>query len=186
MATADPAGTAAWVYAALTAGHWIGDHVITRDAAMSAKALPTGDRLAAGVHPWTGWRACAEHVAGYGLAQAVALGVASVAAPLTFTGGLVALIISASTHAVIDRRWIVQAIIRAKRCQDWTQGPYLIDQALHYAVLLVAATLAARVHGASAVAVAAAAGVALVAAAMAIERRSAGTAATGVGDPTRP
>jgi hypothetical protein len=185
MATADTAATAAWAYAALTAGHWIGDHVITRDAAMNAKGIPSDDRLAAGTHPWTGWRACAEHVTGYTLVQAVALAVASIAVPFTLTGTLVALVVSASTHAVIDRRWIVQAIVRAKGCQGWAQGPYLIDQALHVGVLFVAATLAARVRGPSALAVATVAGIALVAGALAIERRKGRSAPTRIGDPTR-
>lgn len=43
MATADTAGMAAWVYAALAAGHWFGDHVVTRDAAMNAKAVEPPD-----------------------------------------------------------------------------------------------------------------------------------------------
>src|SRR6266545_2174736 len=44
-------------------------------------------------------------------------------------------------RAVIDRRWMVQAIIRAKQGHDWPDGPYLIDQSLHHGVLLAAAVV---------------------------------------------
>jgi hypothetical protein len=109
----------------------------------------------------------------------------SVAAPLTFAGVVVALIVSVSTHAVIDRRWIVQAIIRAKGCQAWSEGPYLIDQAVHHCALLVAAVLAARTGSASSIYLAAAGGGALLAGALLFERRRARSAVTRTGDPYR-
>lgn len=116
MPTVETAATAACVFAALFAGHQLGDHPIQRKSAMLAKGTPDDARLADGAHPWTGWRACGQHVATYILTQAAALVPVSVVAPLTLTGGLAAMAVSASTHAVIDRRWIVHAIIRAKQC----------------------------------------------------------------------
>lgn len=58
--------------------------------------------------------------------QAVALLLVALVAPLTLHGAVAALAISGSTHAVIDRRWIVRAIIRAKGCHNWPEAPYLI------------------------------------------------------------
>ncbi len=185
MPSVDTAAIAACVFAALFAGHQLGDHPIQRKSAMLAKGTPDDTRLADGTHPWTGWRACGQHVATYTLTQAATLVLVSVVAPLTVTGGLAALAVSASTHAVIDRRWIVHAIIRAKQCQDWPEGPYLIDQSLHHGALLVAAVLAAAVTTASTLAIVAAACGALVAAALAIERRRARSAADRIGDPHR-
>lgn len=183
--TAAAAAVAAFVFVGLYAGHQVGDHVLPSDAVMRAKAIPGDDQLAAGASPWTGWAACARHVAIYTLAQAVALTVVVVVAPLSLCGGLAALLISASTHAVIDRRWIVAAIVRAKRCADWAEGPYLIDQSLHYAALFAAAVCATAVTTAAGVATTATLGIALIAVALAIERRLAATAADRTGDPHR-
>jgi len=185
MPTVETAAIAACVFAGLFAGHQIGDHPVQRRSAMLAKGTPDDVRLAAGAHPWAGWRACGQHVATYTFTQAAALVLVSVVAPLTLTGGLAALAVSASTHAVIDRRWIVHAIIRAKQCQDWPEGPYLIGQSLHHGALLVAAVVAAAVTTVSALAIATAVCVALVAADLAVERRRAGSAADRIGDPHR-
>lgn len=185
MATIEAAAVSAIVFAALLVGHHLGDHPIQRDADVHAKGMPDDQRLADGTHPWTGWPACLCHVTTYALTQAVALAFVSLAAPLKLTGVLAALVVSASTHAVIDRRWIVAAIVRAKQAQDWPQAAYQIDQALHRAVLLVAAVLAATVDTTVHVAATTVASLALVVAAMAIERVRARSAATRIGDPTR-
>jgi hypothetical protein len=186
MPTIETAAIAACVYAALTAGHHLGDHPVQPNSVAQAKGTPEDDRLAAGAHPWTGWGACARHVATYTLTQALALAVVRVVAPLTLAGVLAALAVSASTHAVIDRRWIVRAIIRVKQCQGcWPDGPYLIDQSLHHGVLLVAAVLGAAVTTAAGVAATTASSVGLVAGALAIERRRARSAPARIGDPFR-
>jgi hypothetical protein len=78
--------------------------------------------------------------------------------------------VSASTHAVIDRRWIVRRLIRAKGCQNWPEGPYLIDQSLHKGALLIASVVAATVGGTVGVLAVAGAAVALLAGALAAER----------------
>lgn len=61
--TATTAAVTAAVGFALLAGHQLGDHPVQPDAVAAAKGQPTDDRLAAGVHPWTGWSACLNHVA---------------------------------------------------------------------------------------------------------------------------
>jgi hypothetical protein len=105
--------------------------------------------------------------------QALALGAVSLVAPLDVHGALAALAVSASTHAVIDRRWLVRALIRAKRCEDWPDAPYLLDQSLHHGALLLAA-LTATVTSTSGSIVTVLVAVGLVAVALAIElRRSA-------------
>jgi hypothetical protein len=164
------AATAAISFVALYAGHQIGDHVVQSDWAATTKAAPSVEQLAAGVPPWTGWAACLRHVVSYTGTQAVALGFVCIVAPLALLGTMAALLASASTHAVIDRRWIVRRLIRAKGCHGWQEGPYLIDQSLHMGALLVASVLAATVGHLVGVLAVAGAAVALVVVALAAER----------------
>lgn len=171
MSTAATAAVAAATFVALYAGHQIGDHVVQTATTAAAKGAPTADRLAAGAHPWAGWGACLRHVTTYTIAQVVALGLVGVVAPLGVPGAVAALAVSASTHAVIDRRWLVRLLIRAKGCQDWHEGPYLLDQSLHAGALLVAAVLAAAVTTMSGAAAVVAAGAVLVGAALLAEKR---------------
>lgn len=170
MGTATTAAVAAAVFVALYAGHQVGDHAVQSNAEAAAKGAPTGARLAAGSHPWQGWAACLRHVASYTATQAAALAVVAVVAPVTLSGAGAGLAISASTHAVVDRRWIVRLLIRAKRCQDWREAPYLLDQSLHAGALLVAAVAAAVATGVGA-AVVLGLSAGLVGAALAAERR---------------
>jgi len=159
------------VFVALFASHQVGDHIVQTSAAAQAKGAPTADLLAAGVHPWRGWGACLHHVSTYTLTQAAALVLVNVATPVAWTAVLAALAVSASTHAVIDRRWLVRLIVRAKGCQDWQEAPYAIDQSLHTGAMLVAAVVAAvTTSGAGACAVGAGAA-ALVGIALVVEQR---------------
>lgn len=188
MATVTTAALTAAAFVALYAGHQIGDHAIQTNAAVAAKGAPDADRLAAGVHPWTGWGACLRHVASYTLVQAVALALVRVVAPLDLPGVLAALAVSAGTHAVIDRRWPVRLLIRLKGCQDWRDAPYLIDQSLHTGALLVAAVCAAAVTTGAGAVVVAAGVAALLGAALVAERRFAEVARRGAAGaaPARP
>jgi hypothetical protein len=170
MPTVASAAIAGVAYAALYAGHQIGDHAMQTSAAAAAKGAPTAERLAAGADPWAGWSACLRHVATYALVQALALGLVCLVAPLTLPGVVAALAVSASTHAVIDRRWPVRLLIRAKRCEGWREAPYLLDQSLHYGALLLAAVAATTSTAGGAVAVFVPA-VTLVGAALVVERR---------------
>lgn len=167
MPTTASAAVAAATFVALYAGHQVGDHVVQSNSQAAAKGAPVG----AGLHPWTGWPACLRHVATYGLTQAAALGLVCLAAPVRWTGVVAALAVSTSTHAVIDRRWIVRLIIRAKGCEEWREAPYLIDQSLHTGALLVASVAAAVTAGASTAGAVTLAALALVVAALAVERR---------------
>lgn len=170
-ATIVTAAIAGVVYAALLAGHWIGDYPVQRDADATGKAHPADELLAAGT-PWhRGWAAIARHVASYLACQAAALWLITLVAPLSAPGACTALAISGATHAVIDRRWLVAAIIRAKGAGQWRDAPAHVDEALHHGVLLLAAVGAARIVSWPGVLAVTAAGVALIAAALAWERR---------------
>ncbi|MEV0385611.1 hypothetical protein [Nonomuraea sp. NPDC050643] len=171
MPSAAAAAIAAVTFVALYAGHQIGDHVVQSNGTAVAKGFPGPEQLAAGVSPWTGWGACLRHVGTYTGTQAVALALVSLVAPVGLTGCAVALVVSASTHAVIDRRWIVRRLVRAKGCQDWAEGPYLIDQSLHVGAMLVAAVLAVAVTGVVGLLAVTAGALVLMVAALAVERR---------------
>jgi hypothetical protein len=160
------------VYVALFAGHQLGDYPIQRDDDAQAKGIPVDDLLAAGV-PWhTGLINVTRHVGSYLACQAIALALLALVAPLTWPGVWTALTVSGATHAVIDRRWIVRAIIRRLGgCAHWPGAQAQIDQALHFFAMFLAAIGAAlltTVAGALGVTVA---GVALIAAALLWERR---------------
>lgn len=105
VSNATAAAFAAVMFAALYAGHQVGDHVVQSNTVAAAKSVPDPDALAAGVPPWTGWSACLRHVAGYAATQAAALALVYVVAPLEIISTATALVVSVSTHAVIDRRW---------------------------------------------------------------------------------
>jgi len=141
MPTALTAAVSAATFVALYAGHQVGDHAIQRNADAAGKGAPSPASMAAGVHPWTGWPACLRHVGTYTVTQAVALAVVSAVAPVGWYGAAAALAVSAGSHALIDRRWLVRWIIRAKGCEQWPDAPYLIDQSLHVGSLLVASVL---------------------------------------------
>jgi Protein of unknown function (DUF3307) len=98
------AGITSVVFAALLAGHMLGDHPVQSDNAAAGKGHPSNDQLAAGAHPWTGWIHCLRHISSYLACQACALLLIGLVAPLSFRGFVAALVISGSTHAVIDRR----------------------------------------------------------------------------------
>lgn len=144
--TATSAAVTAAVFAALLAGHHIGDYPIQRDSDAQTKGLPADDLLATGT-PWhTGWASIGRHVISYVACQAVAILLISIVVPLTLAGVWTALVVSGATHAVIDRRWLVQAIIRAQGgCRHWPGAAAAIDQALHHFMILVAAVGAARI-----------------------------------------
>ncbi len=139
MPTSDTATVAAVVWIALYVGHHLGDHTLQTCAQAYRKGAPDDPTA----HPWQGWALCLRHVATYTAVQGACLGVVALVAPLTWPGVIAALALSGGTHAVIDRRWLVKAIVRAKHAEAWREGPYLIDQSLHYAALLLAAVLGA-------------------------------------------
>lgn len=159
--------------AALGVAHLPGDIVAQSNTDAAAKAYPGDDRLAAGVHPFTGWGHCLRHTASYLACQAVALALVLLVVPIPLPGILAALAVSGTTHAVIDRRWPVNRIIAAKGCTSWPLAGFWIDQALHGAAMFGAALIAARITTVTAAAVVAGAGVLLIGGALHVEHRHA-------------
>jgi hypothetical protein len=181
--TTATAATAAVVFAALLTGHMLGDHPVQSDAIAAGKGHPTDDQLAAGVHPWTGWSHCLAHVSSYLACQAAAFLLLALVAPLTRPGLAAALAVSGTTHAVIDRRWIVRKIVAIHGETSWSEFRYHVDQSLHYAAMLLAAVAAARATTTTVAVIVAGAGTALIAAALIAEHRH-GRAVTGRPAPT--
>lgn len=122
-------------FIALYVGHMIGDHVVQTDHQAAHKAGK--GRIAR-------W-AMTGHVGGYTAVQAVAL-LPVLSTGITAAGLTAALIVSAGTHAFIDRRWPVQWILRRTGAVDFAalashgiNGAYLTDQSLHIGALFLAA-----------------------------------------------
>lgn len=129
--------TAAFI--ALYVGHMLGDHIAQTDEIAGGKAGKG----------WPAFWAMTDHIAGYGICQALALlGVVLVGAQLSVVGGLVGLAVSLGSHAFIDRRWPVVWLLHHTGSADFAamdgrplNGPYLADQALHVAACFIAALL---------------------------------------------
>lgn len=135
------AATFAAVAVTLYAGHQLADHVLGQtDRQATEKTLPG----------WSGWRANLGHVALYHVVLAVMLGVVWIVLdlPLSLGGVAAGLGFSTVTHAVLDRRWPVRAVLRVTGSAPFAElksggmnGLYLADQALHYGCLWLTALL---------------------------------------------
>jgi hypothetical protein len=131
--------------AALLVAHQVGDHVIQTDRQAADKADPRR----------VGWpaaaRAMAGHLLGYHVcALAILIGTAVVLRlPLPVAGVARAIGFSAVTHALLDLRWPVRALLRASRAPLFAEattpvcGLYSADQAVHRLALLISALLLA-------------------------------------------
>ena len=125
----------------LLVAHQIGDHVVQTDHQAARKA-GTGTAAV---------RAMAGHLIGYHVVAAVLIvsTFALLGLPLTIGGMLAGLGFSALTHAVLDRRVVVRALLRALGSPQFAEstspvcGLYAADQALHHLALLVSALLIA-------------------------------------------
>lgn len=141
--------------AMLWAAHDVADHVVQTDHQAANKA--------------SSWRAMAGHVGGYTATQVAALALLRPLGVRPSMGRLVvAVAFSAATHAFLDRRWPVAAILRRTGSGRFAtplvvvdgpdedhrpgdvltgpvplHGPYLADQALHHAALTVSALILA-------------------------------------------
>lgn len=155
-------------YAALWAGHDLGDHVVQTDAQAVGKGAPEGQ------HGPREPRALAGHVLSYTATQAAAL--RAVGVPLLRWRTLAGLAFSAASHAFIDLRWPVRWVLEHTGSRDFAtgrfvvrdslgatmrryargedavdaaaqpvplHGPYLADQALHHGCILIAAAIIA-------------------------------------------
>jgi Protein of unknown function (DUF3307) len=140
-ATPSPAVVFAVALVVLLVAHQVGDHVAQTDSQAGAK---TGSG-------WPAVVAMAGHLAGYhAWAGGLLIGAfAMLGLTLTVPGLAAGLAFSAITHALLDRRWPVRAILRATgspRFADTTSpvcGMYAADQALHQLALLISALLIA-------------------------------------------
>ena len=99
----------------LLAGHFLGDWVVQTEW----QAL----------NKMSSWKANFQHMLGYHLTLAVAIGFVS---PLWVTG--VVLAVSLPTHAFIDRRWPVRWLMCKTNSAPFSEtmfGVVAVDQALH-------------------------------------------------------
>lgn len=136
MTRVDPLAFAV-ILPTLWAAHNVGDHVVQTDHQAMNKAIS--------------WGAMAGHVGGYQVIQALA-----VESVLTLTGlrgsvwrRVAGMVVSAGTHAFLDRRWPVKKILEKTGSPGFAQqrtpvfGMYQADQALHHGCLLISALIMA-------------------------------------------
>jgi Protein of unknown function (DUF3307) len=128
-------------FVVLLVSHQLGDHVLQTDHQAAGKA-GTG---------WAARWAMLGHLTGYHAGALLLLSAtfAVLGLPLTVLGAGAGLTFSAVTHAALDRRWPVLAILRALRSPRFAEtttpvsGAYAADQALHQGALLISALLVA-------------------------------------------
>lgn len=133
---ADRASIFGAALAALWGAHDFADHVVQTDHQAAHKA--------------TSWAAMSGHVGSYTAVQVAAL---AALRPLgvrpSWRRTVAAVAWSAGTHALLDRRWPVTKILQGSGSSGFAalqtpiNGPYLADQGLHHACLLVSALVLA-------------------------------------------
>lgn len=133
------AAVIAAAFAALFAGHYVGDHLLQTDAWAGVKSA---------TKPAEWVPAMAWHLATYHAAVAAAFGgLALAGVPLSWPHVAAALAWSALSHGFIDRRWPVRRLLERTGSAEFARmttpicGGYLADQALHVACLFVAALI---------------------------------------------
>jgi hypothetical protein len=118
------------VFLVLLAGHLLGDWVAQTDWQATNKA-----------HSWA---ALTAHVGSYHLVMGLLLLLPVLRDGWPAWKALAALTVSAVTHAVIDRRWPVRALLRAAGSPGFATvewGVIAVDQALHLFILAMLALL---------------------------------------------
>jgi Protein of unknown function (DUF3307) len=120
----------ATVFLALLAGHLLGDWVTQTDWQAANKTRS--------------WTALAAHVTRYHLVMGLLLLLPVLRDGWPAWKALLVVTVSAATHAVIDRRWPVRALLRVAGSPgfatvDW--GVIATDQALHLSILAMLAVL---------------------------------------------
>jgi hypothetical protein len=132
-------GTFAAIFAALYAGHVVGDLVVQTHWQSQHKAERS----------WRGVVAMAGHLAGYATTQIVALiAVTTVGARFGLAASIAGLAFSVSSHGFIDRRWPVVWILDrtgsaqfARLASGGVNGAFQADQALHVGCCFIAALI---------------------------------------------
>jgi uncharacterized protein DUF3307 len=120
----------ATVFLVLLAGHLLGDWVAQSDWQARTKTRS--------------WAALAAHVATYHLVMGALLLLPILRDGWPARKALLALLVSAATHAVIDRRWPVRALLTASGSPGFATvewGVIAVDQALHLTILALLAVL---------------------------------------------
>jgi hypothetical protein len=142
MITNSPSKAAVFgaVLAALWAAHDCGDHLLQTDDMANTKTKPGR----------VGWTGIAKHVAAYHAVQVAAL---AALRPLGIRPPwwrfALAVVVSAATHAVLDRRWPVRWFQQHTGSAGFADlvtpinGSYVADQACHHGFLFVAAWIIA-------------------------------------------
>ncbi len=118
------------VFLVLLAGHLVGDWVVQNDWQAANKTRS--------------WAALAAHVASYHLVMGLLLLIPILRDGWPAGKAAAALTVSAITHAVIDRRWPVRALMRAAGSPGFATiewGVIAVDQALHLFILAMLALL---------------------------------------------
>jgi hypothetical protein len=118
------------VFLVLLAGHLLGDWVAQTDWQATSKTRS--------------WAALAAHVASYHLLMGPLLLIPVVRDGWPAGKALAALAVSAVTHALIDRRWPVRALMRATGSPGFATvewGVIAVDQTLHLFILAMLAVL---------------------------------------------
>jgi Protein of unknown function (DUF3307) len=114
----------------LLAGHLLGDWVVQSDWQANNKTRS--------------WAALTAHVVSYHLIVGVLLLIPVLRHDWPAGKALAVLTVSAITHAVIDRRWPVRALLRATGSPGFATvqwGVIAADQALHLSILAMLALL---------------------------------------------
>jgi hypothetical protein len=155
-------------FAALYAGHMVGDHWPSTHTGAMRKGLTKDQALAAGLHRHAGPRACAVHVATYTATAALFLAAAAwrTGLPLDPRRTGLALAVSALSHYWADRRrtlrWLCRTLDRffPALCKEafydlgaprpgrddnptLGTGAYALDQSFHVLFLFIAALVIA-------------------------------------------
>lgn len=126
-------------YAALLPAHDLADHVLQTDHQAAGKAAAEG---------W--WGPMAGHVGSYHALQLAALvALRRLGVRPSWTRTVVAITVSAGTHAFLDRRWPVKWTLQRTGSPGFAEmttplhGGYLADQALHHTILAICAAILA-------------------------------------------
>jgi Protein of unknown function (DUF3307) len=118
------------VFLLLLTGHLLGDWIAQSDWQATNKT--------------SCWTALAAHVAGYHLVMGLLLLLPVLRDGWPAGKALAVLAVSAASHAVIDRRWPVRALLRASGSPGFATvewGVVAVDQALHLSILAMLAVL---------------------------------------------
>jgi hypothetical protein len=132
-------GDFAAIFAALYAGHIVGDLIVQTDWQAHHKAERS----------WRGVTAMAGHLAGYATTQIVTLAaVTTVGTKFGVAAALAGLAFSVGAHGFIDRRWPVVWLLDrtggsqfARLASGGINGAFQADQALHVGCCFVAALI---------------------------------------------